>query len=111
MIVDDVVMLKNEVQRAAMSELLANDLESWSSLMGLMAVMVLPLTVDGKQHVEVETAPEVWRQIDQVSIVPPADEVVCAFGFNGHRAEWKFNLKLGAPRWRIVTRADAERPS
>lgn len=110
-VVQDARMLKIESDRTAMTQLLDTDPEAWASLSGMMAMLRLPLVVDGVQCVEVEIAPDIWRVIDQVSIMPPSRELVVAKGFNGHREEWKFNLKLGAPRWRVGSCVPEAQPS
>lgn len=106
MIVEDVRMLKNESDRAAMLQLLETEPEAWASMRGMMAMLTLPLTVEGRQRLEVEIAPEVWRAVDQVSYTPPSKEIVVAKGVNGHREEWRFNAVMGAPRWRVTRTSD-----
>jgi len=110
-VVQDVAMLKSDTTRVAMAQLLEADQEAWASLSGMMAMLRLPLVVEGVQCVEVEIAPNIWRVVDQVGIAPPASELVVAKGFNGNRQEWKFNLKLGAPRWRVSSCTPEAQPS
>lgn len=93
-------------RKATLDELLARDPESWSSLQGLFALMRLPATEEGRQHLEVERA-EGWMQVDAVDVRDGM--VTFTKGHNGHSEVYSVLATGPLPRWRVAPRFLADR--
>jgi hypothetical protein len=96
---------KDRVEASIVAE---RELEDWSRLKGLLAMLALPPrrgrdNAYRKPAVEVEVEPGEWRAVED--IVLDADGMTFSFGANGHRVEYRFAL---CPRWRTAWKVAAE---
>lgn len=88
-----------------MAGLLDTDVEAWSRLSGLLAMLALPPVRcdDGRYQrrlIEIEIAPgsDKWTAIDGLTIEPT--RLIFYTGMNGTRRQWVFVRPEGVPRWR-----------
>lgn len=79
------------------------DHNAWARLQGLVASLSLPMVrrADGTFHkraVEILVGGNEWRLVETMLITE--DEIVFAWGANGHRVEMRFKSHC-CPTWRI----------
>lgn len=88
------------LHKQALDLLLARDPEGWSCLQGLFAMLRLPATDEGRQHLEIDRGGDLgWMQVDQ--IVVNLDAIAYTKGHNGHSEVFTVSTGSPVPRWRV----------